>query len=150
LKNTANIWVNAQLKVLFVCSGNSYRSPVAEALLRKYAPEVQVDSAGTSPINYVSSQAREFLEKEDTIQFLKKYPEGIDSKRLQDYDLIVAMELKHKFSVLRRCPECAGKIEVWNIDDPYDTTMEYEEEIYRQIKTKVQQLAKQLENHVSN
>ena len=134
------------MKVLFVCSGNSYRSPVAEALLKKYASKsVEADSAGISPINYISSQARKFLEKENAAQFLKKHPEGIDSKRLQDYDLIVAMELRHKFSILQRCPECVGKVEVWNIDDPYDTTMEYEEKIYHQIEAKVQQLAKQQE-----
>lgn len=129
--------------MLFVCSGNSYRSPVAEALLKKYAWKgLEADSAGTSPINYISSHARRFLEKEKAARFLKKYPEGIDSKRLKDFDLIVAMELRHKFSVLQRCPECVGKVEVWNIDDPYDTTMEYEEEIYQQIKAKVLQLAK--------
>ncbi len=133
------------MKVLFVCSGNSYRSPVAEALMRKYAPKgVEADSAGTSPINYISPHAKRFLEKEDALQFLKKHPEGIDSKRLRDYDLIVAMELQHKFSILQRCPECADRVEVWNIDDPYDTTMEYEQQIYQQIKTKVLQLAKQL------
>ena len=134
------------MKVLFVCSGNSYRSPVAEALLKKYASKrFEADSAGTSPINYISNSAHSFLEKENAVQFLKKHPEGIDSKRLQDYDLIVVMELKHKFSVLQRCPKCIKKVEVWNIDDPYDTTTEYEEEIYRQIKAKVQQLAKQKE-----
>ena len=139
------------MKVLFVCSGNSYRSPVAEALMKKHAPKgVEIDSAGTSPINYVSSHAREFLEKEDAVQFLKKSPEGIDSKRLSDYDLIIAMELQHKFSVLRRCPQCADKVEVWNIDDPYDSTKEYECEVYKQIETKVQQLVTLLENHTSS
>ena len=135
------------MKVLFVCSGNSYRSPVAEALMRKYAPrDVEADSAGTSPINYISIHAQEFLEREDALQFLKKSPEGVDSKRLKDYDLIIAMELKHSFSVLRRCPECAGRVEVWNIDDPYDTTMEYEQQIYQQIKTKVKELVKQMQD----
>jgi protein-tyrosine-phosphatase len=143
--------VNLWLKVLFVCSGNSYRSPLAEALMRKYAPAgVEAESAGTSPINYISPQAKQFLEKEGALRFLKKHPEGIDSKRLKDYDLIVVMELQHKFSVLQRCPECAAKVEVWNIDDPYDTTMEYEQEIYQQIKTKTQQLAKRLENTKSH
>lgn len=133
------------MKVLFVCSGNSYRSPVAEALMRKYAPKgVEADSAGTSPINYISSHAKQFLEEEGALQFLKKHPEGIDSKRLKDYDLIVVMELQHKFSVLSRCSECAGWVEVWNIDDPYDTTTEYEQQIYQQIKTKTKELAERL------
>lgn len=35
-------------KVLFVCLGNICRSPTAEAVLRKMAPELQVDSAGTA------------------------------------------------------------------------------------------------------
>jgi protein-tyrosine-phosphatase len=118
---------------------------VGEALLKKYAPKgVEADSASTSPINYITTHAQEFLEEEDALQFLKKSPEGIDSKRLADYDLIIAMELKHSFSVLRRCPECAGKVEVWNIDDPYDTAMEYEQQIYQQIKRKTKELAERL------
>jgi protein-tyrosine-phosphatase len=35
-------------------------------------------------------------------------------------------------------------VEVWNFDDPYDTTAEYEEQVYQQIKTKTKQLAKRL------
>jgi len=133
------------LKVLFVCSGNSYRSPVAEALLRKYAPaSVVVDSAGTSPISSISDNAKEFLQRENASKYLKKYPEGLETKQLRDYDVIVAMELKHKFSILRRCPECSSRIEVWNIDDPYDTSAEYEDAVYQQIKTKVKEMAERL------
>jgi protein-tyrosine-phosphatase len=113
--------------------------------MRKYAPSgVEVDSAGMSAISWISENARQFLEKETAVKFLKKHPEGLETKRLGDYDLIVVMELAHKFAVLRQCPECAGKIEVWNIDDPYDTTMEYEQEIYEEIKAKVKQLAERL------
>jgi len=134
-----------RLKVLFVCSGNSYRSPVAEALLRKYAPaSVEVDSAGTSPINFISDHAKKFLQRENASKYLKKNPEGLETKPLRDYDIIVAMEMKHRFSILRRCPECSGRIEVWNINDPYYTSAEYEEEVYQQIKTKVEELTERL------
>ncbi|MEM9550888.1 MAG: low molecular weight protein-tyrosine-phosphatase [Pseudomonadota bacterium] len=35
-------------KILFVCLGNICRSPTAEAVLRHRAPQLEVDSAGTS------------------------------------------------------------------------------------------------------
>jgi protein-tyrosine-phosphatase len=118
---------------------------VAEALLRKYAPaSVEVDSAGTSPINFISDHAKKFLQRENASKYLKKNPEGLETKPLRDYDIIVAMEMKHRFSILRRCPECSGRIEVWNINDPYDTSAEYEEEVYQQIKTKVEELTERL------
>ncbi|WP_245674715.1 arsenate reductase/protein-tyrosine-phosphatase family protein [Herbidospora cretacea] len=35
--------------VLFTCTGNSARSPIAEALLRRHAGHVEVTSAGSHP-----------------------------------------------------------------------------------------------------
>jgi protein-tyrosine-phosphatase len=84
------------------------------------------------------------LERENASKYLKTHPEGLETRRPRDYDLIVAMEMKHRFSILYRCPECADRIEVWNIDDPYDTSAEYEEKVYQEIKTKVEELAQRL------
>ncbi|MBO9478442.1 low molecular weight phosphotyrosine protein phosphatase [Shimia sp. R11_0] len=36
------------MKILFVCLGNICRSPTAEGVVRRFAPEVELDSAGTS------------------------------------------------------------------------------------------------------
>src|SRR5215469_1468658 len=36
-------------RVLFLCTGNSARSPAAEALLRHRVPQIEVASAGSSP-----------------------------------------------------------------------------------------------------
>ena len=76
------------MKVLFVCSGNAYRSPVAEALLKKLKPDIDVDSAGIhSPLIPISGAAMEYLAKENAEQYLKKLPEGLDNKQLNEYDL---------------------------------------------------------------
>jgi len=132
------------MKVLFVCSGNAYRSPVAEALLKKFKPEIDVDSAGIHAVIPISEIAKKFLTRENAEQYLKKFPEGLDGKQLGEYDLIVAMEPRHKEAVLSRCPECADKIVVWNIDDPYFLPHGYAEKVFKQIKDKVLELANSL------
>jgi len=132
------------LKILFVCSGNAYRSPVAEALLKKLRPDINVDSTGTDPAIPISPEAKEYLARKNAEQHLKKSPEGLDSKQLGEYDLIVVMEPRHKDVVLTKCPECADKIVVWNINDPYFLPDGYAEKVFRQIKDKVHELADSL------
>ena len=132
------------MKVLFVCSGNAYRSPLAEALLKKLKPEMTVDSAGIHAAIPISEEAKKYLARENAEQYLKKVPEGLDNKQLDEYDLIVAMEPIHKDAVLSRCPECANRIVVLNIDDPYFLPPGQTEKIFRQIKDKILELANSL------
>jgi protein-tyrosine phosphatase len=132
------------MKVLFVCSGNAHRSPLAEALLKKLRPDLEVDSAGIHTVIPIAEEARKFLAKDSSEQYLKKVPEDLDSKQLDIYNIIVAMEQRHKEAILSRCPECEGKIVLWNIRDPYFLPPEYAEKIYKQIREKVTELAKSL------
>ena len=44
-----------------MCSGNSHRSPLAEALLRKAKPDWVVDSAGISVVIPIADEMKEFL-----------------------------------------------------------------------------------------
>jgi len=132
------------MKVLFVCSGNAHRSPLAEALLRKLKPDWTVESAGVSVAIPIADEVREFLRGENAEQFLKSTPESLSGKRLVDYDVIVVMESKHRDYVLSLCPECEGKIRVWNIKDPYFMDREDAWKVYEQIKQKVTALARLL------
>jgi protein-tyrosine-phosphatase len=132
------------MKILFVCSGNAYRSPLAEALLKKLRPDLEVDSAGIRAFIPVSRQVRAFLVKRNAAQYLKEAPQGIAEKKLGEYDLIVAMEHVHTNAVLSVCPECKTRIVEWNIEDPYFLEQEDAEKVYVCIENKVEELAKSL------
>lgn len=129
------------MRVLFVCSGNAHRSPLAQALLKKLRPDWKVDSAGLRVAIPVSEEVRKYLEKERAEQYLKKVPESLVGKQLNEYDLIVAMEQRHKDAVLMRCPECKNRVVVWNIEDPYFLQGDAAKNVYDHIKLRVAELA---------
>lgn len=132
------------MKILFVCTGNAFRSPVAEALLKKYKPEIEVDSAGTNPSIPISSSARNYLVNEDAQMFLKKTPESLNEKKLNEYNLIIAMKPEHMRSILRKCPECKDKIVVWNIIDPYFLSSQDSDRVFKEINCKVKEFIEKL------
>jgi len=132
------------MKILFVCTGNSYRSPIAEALLKKVRGDLEVESAGTHPAGMIASNAKKFLEEENALKNLKGTPEGIDKKNLEEYDLIIAMKQNHKNEILRRCPQMEDRIEVWDIDDPINLPNGSDKEVFKEIKRKVSKLAESI------
>ncbi len=117
---------------------------MAEALLKKLKPEIEVDSAGTDAASLISDVAKRYLASENAQNHLKKVPEGLEKKDLSTYDLIIVMKQEHKDIIASRCSECENRLVVWNIDDPYFLPHGQAERIFGQIKEKVTQLAKSL------
>ncbi len=85
------------MEIIFVCTGNTCRSPMAEALLRKKTNEHSVRSAGLSVL-YPASAA------ENAVRVMEEY--GLDisehksrqltDKMVQDADIILTMTTGHK------------------------------------------------------
>jgi len=70
-----------------VCSGNAYRSPVAEALLKKLRPDIKVYSAGTDPAIPISLEAKKYLARESAEQYLKESPKAYLASNLANMTL---------------------------------------------------------------
>lgn len=132
------------MKILFVCTGNSFRSPVAEALLKKLRGDLEVYSAGTYPASMIARNARRLLEGENASKNLKTTPEGIEQKDMEEYDLIVAMKEEHRDYLLKEYPQLIEKILVWNIDDPYLLPAGSDRRVLKEIKEKVRELSASL------
>ena len=93
------------LSVLFLCTGNSARSQIAEALLeRKGRGELVVGSAGSNPALAVNPLAIEVL-RTHGIEWEGKRPKSIDAVRARDWDLIVTVCDRARES----CPTFPGR-----------------------------------------
>ena len=90
--------------VLFVCSGNSIRSPIAEALLRHHGGDrVSVASAGTHPRPVLHPHAVRVLDRQFGIDVSGQQPEDIARLTGRRFDRVVTLCDKAR----ERCPEFA-------------------------------------------
>lgn len=104
-------------KILFVCTGNSCRSPMAEGLLGKMLKEkgvrdIEVFSVGTHPIPGASptQEAINVLRREEKVDISKHRGAEITYDLISQVDLIFVMEKSHKEKMLAMRPEAKGKI----------------------------------------
>jgi arsenate reductase len=134
-------------RVLFLCTGNSARSQMAEALLRLLGEgKYESFSAGTHPASEVNQFALEVL-KERGASIEGLFPKTIDHFAREEFHLAVTV----CDSAKQECPTFPGaeKMDHWSLEDPaafegtYDeiifTFRETRDEIERRIKTYILQ-----------
>jgi protein arginine phosphatase len=101
------------LHILFVCTGNTCRSPMAEGLLRKLAKERGVDlevrSAGVSAINgtSISRHAAAILRDEGVNDSMTS--SQLSGDLIAWADLVLTLTGGHKRHVLQYFPNAVGK-----------------------------------------
>ncbi|MGH9316792.1 MAG: arsenate reductase ArsC, partial [Thermoanaerobaculia bacterium] len=105
------------LRVLFICTGNSARSQMAEAILRHLSRgRIEVASAGSHPRLEIHPMAREAVAKILQIEMSGQYPKGFDGFLSQRFDYVISVcDRAAEF-----CPIFPGhptRIR-WSLDDP--------------------------------
>jgi|SRR5690625_3434026 len=97
------------MNVLFVCTGNTCRSPMAEALLKEKAPHINVQSAGifAQPNDGANKHAIQTMKEKD-IQLVHS-AQSVTKKILQWADLVLTMTTAHKTLLLNQYPRYEQK-----------------------------------------
>lgn len=101
-------------RMLFVCTGNTCRSPMAEALFRKIAGDAGLDlevrSAGVAAATGgpMSEHARRVLEDRG-IQTEHFRSSAVTEEAIDRADLILTMTASHKETLVRLFPKAADK-----------------------------------------
>src|SRR4051812_5141068 len=121
-------------RVLFLCIGNSCRSPMAEGFAKCYGSDVmQAESAGLAPAAIVQSLTKKVME-EKNININSINPKDVTAVDLRSFDLIINMSG-------RKLPGNAGtELQDWNVEDPIGK----DESVYVAVRDKIEMMVMRL------
>ena len=139
-------------KIMFICSGNTCRSPLAEGLFKKYLNDnnindIEVGSAGVGvfPGDEVSINSI-LVAGSRGIDISSHRARNINPEHIMTTDLFFCMSDSHKQVLLRHCDE--SKIVVLNVADPYGRPLEVYEECAKQLESKFPEIIEKINNSI--
>ena len=122
--------------VLFCCTLNAIRSPMAEGILKKYlGTKVYVDSVGARNADYADGFMIEAM-NEIGVDMSTHEPKVFDELEDGYYDLIIALSPEAQHHAVEMTRTMACDVEFWNTFDPsiMEGSRDVRLQAYRQVR----------------
>lgn len=145
------------MNIYFICTGNTCRSPMAEAILKSYElPNVEVRSAGIFALDGggISENAKRVLEKAGMDS--NHHSRNVTQEGIEWAHLILTMTSAHKSMLLSSFPEHEAKIFTLkeyvapysskDISDPFGGDLNQYKQTFNELKQYIDKLI--IENHL--
>ncbi|HEX7474834.1 MAG TPA: arsenate reductase ArsC [Dehalococcoidales bacterium] len=124
--------------VLFICVHNSGRSQMAEAFFNQMAKgKAKAISAGSHPADEVNPAVVEVM-REVGIDISRNKPKLLTLEMMEEIDKAITMGCENA------CPYTTVETRDWALEDPKDKPIEQVRKIREEIKTRVEELIKEL------
>lgn len=130
---------NRTPKILFVCYGNTCRSPMAEGLAKKILGDrAVVESAGLMPMfESATPDAVAIMDALFDVDISQHRPKDITELSLDEYDRIVVLDAYVYSTLSKLLKDISERMVLWDTEDPFGQ----DREVYERV-------AKWLESHL--
>ncbi len=135
-------------KIMFICSGNTCRSPLAEGLFRhwlanKNISDIQVSSAGVSTFSGDEVSINSAIAAMNRgVNISLHRARQLNPQHLAETDLFVCMTEAHARALLRFCH--SSRVMTLNVPDPYGKSLDVYEECAENIEKEFPRILQKL------
>lgn len=129
-----------KVRLLFICYGNTCRSPMAEGIAREiFGESAKVASAGIVPYGGgIVHETVYVMQSVYNIDVSGHQPKSLTNASLDGFDYIIAMDNYVFSEMIGKYPDLGNKIIKWDIIDPFSQEisvyMECAEDIEKHVK----------------
>lgn len=124
-------------KVLFVCYGNTCRSPMAEGLAKKMlGDKAEVESAGLMPMfDSAAPDAVAILKELFDVDISQHRPNDVSELSLGEYDRIIVLDTYVYNTMSKLMKDHSDKLVLWDTEDPFGQDREAYERVAKWLES---------------